>query len=151
LGAFTLIELLVVIAIIAILAALLLPALAKAKDKAKTTNCLSNLHQWGLAAVMYSTDNADGLPHDGMGVSGQYPDSPPPPPYGPLPGSRDQNQWFNLLPTYVADKPLYKYTVNAGSSTAYNATPPPAALASRFRAASARSGIVPPPQCRAEI
>jgi prepilin-type N-terminal cleavage/methylation domain-containing protein len=125
LGAFTLIELLVVIAIIAILAALLLPALAKAKDKAKTTNCLSNLHQWGLAAVMYSTDNADGLPHDGMGVSGQYPDSPPPPPYGPLPGSRDQNQWFNLLPTYVADKPLYKYTVNAGSSTAYNATPPP--------------------------
>ena len=98
LRAFTLIELLVVIAIIAILAALLLPALAKAKDKAKTTSCLSNMHQWGLAQVMYSTDNSDGIPHDGMGVSGQYPDSPPPPPYGPLPGSRDQTQWFNLLP-----------------------------------------------------
>ncbi|HVM47770.1 MAG TPA: prepilin-type N-terminal cleavage/methylation domain-containing protein [Candidatus Acidoferrum sp.] len=126
LPAFTLIELLVVIAIIAILAALLLPALAKAKDKAKTANCLSNMHQWGLAQVMYSGDNNDGIPHDGMGVSGQYPDSPPPPPYGPLPGSRDQTQWFNLLPQYIADKPLYTYTVNAGSSTVYNATPPPA-------------------------
>ncbi len=120
--AFTLIELLVVIAIIAILAALLLPALAKAKDKAKTANCLSNMHQWGLAQVMYGTDNSDAMPHDGMGVNGQYPDSPPPPPYGPLPGSRDMTQWFNLLPQYVAQKPLYTYTLNAGSSTAYNAT-----------------------------
>jgi prepilin-type N-terminal cleavage/methylation domain-containing protein len=117
LRAFTLIELLVVIAIIAILAALLLPALAKAKDKAKTANCLSNLHQWGLAEVMYSTDNADGLPHDGMGQTGQYPDST-----SPFNGSRDQNQWFNLLPGYVAEKPLFQYTLNAGSSASYNAT-----------------------------
>ena len=117
LRAFTLIELLVVIAIIAILAALLLPALAKAKDKAQTANCLSNMHQWGLAEVMYASDNADGLPHDGMGVTGQYPDST-----SPFNGSRDQNQWFNLLPQYMAQQPLYKYTLNAGSSTAYNAT-----------------------------
>ncbi len=116
--AFTLIELLVVIAIIAILAAMLLPALAKAKDKARTANCTSNQRQWGLALQIYANDNSDGIPRDGMGQNGQYPGNS----YNGIQtgDATDPNAWFNLLPELVAEKKLKTYAINVGSNPLAN-------------------------------
>jgi prepilin-type N-terminal cleavage/methylation domain-containing protein len=87
---FTLIELLVVIAIIAILAAILFPVFAQAREKARQTACLSNMKQIGIGSMMYMQDY-DGVyvPQEGLGTArGRY--------------------WINLIDPYIKSKPVYQ-------------------------------------------
>jgi len=95
-AAFTLVELLVVIAVIAILASLLLPSLSRAEFKARCTQCVSNLRQWGLAYRQYADDNKDCLPRRGQGVQ-------------PLAQIDRPEDWFNALPRYFNLQPYQQF------------------------------------------
>src|SRR5262245_18267542 len=103
--AFTLVELLVVVAVIAILAALLLPALTSAKSKAQSTQCTSNLRQWGLAFRMHAYDNSEFLPRRGQGVQ-------------VLAVIDRPEDWFNALPTYFGSKSYEQLVLNTNKPAA---------------------------------
>jgi prepilin-type N-terminal cleavage/methylation domain-containing protein len=100
--AFTLIELLVVIAIIAILASLLLPALSRAKQKAWTTSCTSNLRQIGLGLRMYADDNQERYPESGGSIVWNLIDP-----------SSPANAWMQQIYSYVQNTNVYRCPGNA--------------------------------------
>jgi prepilin-type N-terminal cleavage/methylation domain-containing protein/prepilin-type processing-associated H-X9-DG protein len=116
---FTLIELLVVIAIIAILAAMLLPALAGAKAKAERIDCLGNLRQWGLALNLYLDDNQQLFPN--FSIANNTPGAPSGYDQDNIywtdlaafaTGGYGNSSWFNALPPYVSQSALWQYAAN---------------------------------------
>jgi prepilin-type N-terminal cleavage/methylation domain-containing protein/prepilin-type processing-associated H-X9-DG protein len=100
-NAFTLIELLVVIAIIAILAAMLLPALSSAKQRAWTIACNSNLHQVSLGLTMFADDN-----------NGRYPQSGGSIPWHPVNPDAPTNGWMQQIYSYTQSTNIYRCPSN---------------------------------------
>ncbi|MEI8197193.1 MAG: type II secretion system protein [Phycisphaerae bacterium] len=115
---FTLVELLVVVAILIILIGILVPSLSQVREQARTTVCLSNLRQWGLALQMYTVDHHGGLPQEGeIGTVHDLPGG------NTGPGNRYPGAWYNTLPPYVnlpRYRDIYDGTVNHGAADSSN-------------------------------
>lgn len=124
---FTLIELLVVIAIIAILAAMLLPVLAKAKVRAQEVACLNNAKQWGLAQSMYVDDNTQVFPWPKYETNPILNTSDQDNPvwadiYSYYTKGYGNDVWFNALPSYVGSKTMYQWAFGQNKGQFNNAT-----------------------------
>src|SRR6185295_12330946 len=120
----TLIELLVVVAIIGILTVQLLPALAKAKEKARGVTSLSNVKQWGYAFHMYSDDFEEYFPYEGNAGT-------------PIDTGLNLHAWYNVCTEYASQSSL-KDLYTRGS-------PPVPGTRSIFTCPSARRKLTAPP------
>lgn len=123
LSAFTLVELLVVIGIIAVIIAILLPTLSKARKQAQLVQCESNLRQWGIGVANYVDQYQGALPQKGPGGNTHSQA------FGPLSngngvvGYDDSSLWFNALPPYLGQPSYFSQLVLDSQNPALNPAP----------------------------
>lgn len=112
---FTVVELIVVIAIVAILASLLLPALARGKDAAKTVSCLSRLKQWNLTLAMYAEDNEEMIPRESFFPGGVTINL-----WSNVRNPLAHDVWYNALPQEISERGAVSYAPNAARVDFYD-------------------------------